>query len=159
MRTNKKHPTVKVGLTIHSKRMKELTKGKRWVGSFENEFVKLLILQNDEDNSIGHSFAYGGGFHSEGYYMDKKITNQKEAFSVLCHMGATALKTIDWTAIKELYRLWEMGGDKTQHRKDLALMKECCQKYVRRSIKYNKGSISKKDVILAILIDLLNDAV
>ena len=34
MRTNKKHPTVKVGLTIHSKRMKELTKGKRWVGSF-----------------------------------------------------------------------------------------------------------------------------
>ena len=79
--------------------MKELTKGKRWVGSFENEFVKLLILQNDEDNSIGHSFAYGGGFHSEGYYMDKKITNQKEAFSVLCHMGATALKTIDWTAI------------------------------------------------------------
>ena len=29
MSTNKKYPTVKVGLTIHNKRMKELTKGKR----------------------------------------------------------------------------------------------------------------------------------
>ena len=159
MSTNKKYPTVKVGLTIHSKRMKELTKGKRWVGYFENEFATLMVLQNDEDNSLGQSFAYGGGFHSEGYYRGKKITNQKEATSVLCQMGVNALKTIDWTAIKEIYRLSEMGGDKTQHRKDSAFATECCHKYVRRSIKVNKGSLSKEDVIMALLFDLLNDAV
>jgi len=36
---------------------------------------------------------------------------------------------------------------------------ECCHKYVRRSIKVNKGSLSKEDVIMALLFDLLNDAV
>ena len=52
-----------------------------------------------------------------------------------------------------------MGGDKTQHRKDSAFATECCHKYVRRSIKVNKGSLSKEDVIMALLFDLLNDAV